>query len=230
MKKFLVVGLCVGLAITAHVVDGKTYTSVGAANKVYQTPHEKKKLFASVGCDYFNDIQIVVPGGLMAPRDTDYYKTNATATDILSADYSKAAKARALAPMYLKYISDVVGYGVFAAKDISKGDFIGVYGGVLRPEGVGAHGNPEDVDYAWYYTVDSPSGGKLIVDGKYEGNELRFINHAQRPNTHRIDVIVDNMFLVCYVATQDIKKDEQLTVHYGDGYWTARKIDPTVFA
>ncbi|MBP7854805.1 SET domain-containing protein-lysine N-methyltransferase, partial [Candidatus Babeliales bacterium] len=62
--------------------------------------------------------------------------------------------------------------------------------------------------------------------GKYKGNELRFINHSNDPNTQCLDVLVDNVFYMIYIAIRDIAKDEELTVSYGSGYWDSRKINP----
>ncbi|MEI7670403.1 MAG: SET domain-containing protein-lysine N-methyltransferase [Pseudomonadota bacterium] len=159
-------------------------------------------------------------------RQTEFYKADRKNIETLSKKYEKDVIEKKLAPMYLKWISPEVGYGIYAITDIATGDFIGVYAGDLRAVR-GLHDKvPDDVDYAWYYSIDTHDGKKLIIDGKYCGNELRFINHANQPNTKRIDVIVGDRFYVCYVAQQPISKDTQLTVSYGDGYWTSRNISP----
>ena len=147
-------------------------------------------------------------------------------TQNLSKKYYTNVLKYDLAPMYLKWISKDIGYGVFAKQKIFKNDFIGVYTGQLRLMRGLSDPVPEDVDYAWYYPINAPDGTRLLIDGKFKGNELRFINHDEHPNTKCIDVLVNGQYFMCYVATKNIAKDAQLTISYGDGYWNSRKINP----
>lgn len=228
--QYRLVGL---LVLSMSLVVAARYAHVGSTDHVYQTMRQKKKLFAKVGCTYMNKMEIDCRDGsstdstcLVNPYDTDYFKADPEYVQKLSQQYYDDVVHAKLAPMYLKFISPVVGYGIFATRAIQKDEFIGVYAGELRHVRWGQKDFKEDVDYAWYYTVDGADGKKMIVDGKYRGNELRFINHAKHPNTKRIDVIVDGVFYICYVATRYIPQDTQLTVSYGEGYWTTRNINP----
>ena len=218
--------LC-SIFLVSGMLVAKEYTPTGNPENTHETLRQKQKLFKSVGCNYCNTMEIHCPAlEEIKPHQTQYYKADAKNIDALSKKYEKDVVAKKLAPMYLKWISPEIGYGVFATTDIAAGDFIGVYAGQLRPVRAMNDKNPEDTDYAWYYTVDSPDGKKLIIDGKYRGNELRFINHDSNPNTKRIDIIVGDRFYVCYVAQQNISKNTQLTVDYGHGYWTTRNVKP----
>jgi hypothetical protein len=218
--------LFVSVLAFSIMLDAKTYKNVDSKFKKYTTHKQKKELFKNVGCNYSNIMKIDSALELIPPYQTQYFKDNKEIILELSEKYKNDVEKRILAQMYLEFISPVVGYGIKAAKPIKAGDFIGVYTGLLRNLFWNDPNFKEDVDYAWYYTVSDKNDENMIVDGKYEGNELRFINHANNPNTKRIDVIVDNIFYICYVATKDIAKDEELTVSYGDGYWSSRGVAP----
>ncbi|MCX5924563.1 MAG: SET domain-containing protein-lysine N-methyltransferase [Candidatus Dependentiae bacterium] len=200
------------------MATAREYVPTGNPENTYETLRQIQKLFKSVGCKHSNCMEIDYPQFCeIKPRKTEFYKADAKNIDTLSKKYEKDVLEKKLAPMYLKWISPEIGHGIFAATNIAPGDFIGVYAGELRAVRSGDDKNPEDLDYAWYYTIDTHDGKKLIIDGKHRGNELRFINHATYPNTKRIDVIVGDRFYVCYVAQQTISRDMQLTVSYGDG-------------
>lgn len=203
------------------------YKPVGTAHKKHKSLSERKKVFNGVGCQHTQDLHVQYHGfNKLKPQQSEYYLADEVRLGEYARRYGKAVAQKQYAPMYLKWISDVVGYGIYATKDIKTGDFIGEYTGVLRPVKDGS----DNLDYAWYYTIDGFDNQKLVIDGKKVGNELRFINHASDPNTMRVDVLGhDGNFHVCYVATRDIPKDHQLTVSYGEGYWTSRGVDPEAF-
>jgi len=225
MKKNIIY-LLSALTFSVTLVGVQVYVHQGPVDCVYQSFRQKKKLFSLVGCSYSNVMDVENPKQLISPYETDYYKSDKQHIDDLSKQYAQDVIEKKVAPMYLKFISPDVGYGIFATRPIEKGEFVGVYSGELRAVRYGEPGMTEDVDYAWYYTVDSADGKKMIIDGKYKGNELRFINHDNNPNTRRIDVVVNGMFYICYVAQRYIPQDAELTVHYGNGYWTSRQADP----
>lgn len=196
------------------------YKPVGSATKKHKTISEKKKLFKNVGCAYSDELLVEYPQfDQLKAEQSDMYRYDTDRYEAYAQKYARPVQEKQHASMYLKWISEVIGYGVFAENDIAKGDFIGEYSGVLRE----VKQAPDDLDYAWYYSLDGVDGKKLVVDGKNYGNELRFINHANNPNTVRIDVIgKDGNFHVVYIASKNIKKDEQLTVSYGREYFTSR--------
>ena len=224
MKQFLKIGL---LFFTFFVCQAKKYEVKGPAHTKYSTKPQKKKLFKAVGCEYFNFMENNVPRfDKINHEATEHFLLAHETIQALSKKYGHQVEQYALAPMYLQWISPDIGYGVFAAQNIAKNDFIGVYTGQLRVMRLPGDPVPEDVDYAWYYPICTKTGDRILIDGKLKGNELRFINHDQRPNTKCIDVLVNGRFYMCYIATKDIAKDTQLTISYGDGYWDSRQINP----
>ena len=209
---------------------GKQYRPCGKTQTEFGSKRQKKKLFSCVGCEYFNGMEIdVLDFDLIQAAKTSHYRESSDMFKKLAKKYSFQVLHFDLAPMYLKWISSDIGYGVFAKQNISKDDFVGVYAGELRLMR-GVHDPvPEDVDYAWYYPINAPDGTRLLVDGKLKGNELRFINHDEHPNTKCIDVLANGRFYMCYIATKNIAKNTQITISYGDGYWNSRKINPENF-
>lgn len=217
IKKYAIILASVGIGF---ILQG--YKPVGPVNQKFKTVHEKRKLFKDVNCQYSHTLEIAYPQiDQLSAKDSDLYRLDNNYYDNHAKRYARQMEAQHHAPMYLKWISNVVGYGIFAAHDIKKGDLIGEYSGVLRA----IKESGDNLDYAWYYTFDAPDGVKLVVDGKDKGNELRFINHADHPNTRRVDVLCkDNRFHLAYIADRDIPKDTELTVSYGDGYFTSRNM------
>lgn len=206
---------------------GKQYQPCGKIKTQYSSLRQKKKLFSCVGCQYLNFVEIDFADFFsIDPKATEHYLNSKEMIHKLSKKYYSKVINYDLAPMYLQWISQDIGYGVFAQKNIAKNDFIGAYTGEIRLMRNSTTQKTEDVDYAWYYPINAPSGAKLLIDGKFKGNELRFINHDQNPNTKCIDVLINGMFYLCYIATKDIAKGTQLTISYGDGYWDSRKINP----
>ena len=90
--------------------------------------------------------------------------------------------------------SPIHGRGLFAASDLSEGEMIGVYEG------------PEVEEDGMYvlWVEDTPGGGWTGYDG---GNDLRFMNHADRPNAE-----LDG--LNCYTL-MDIPAGTEITIDYG---------------
>ncbi len=224
MKRFFKLSC---LFFTFFACDAKQYMIKNGIHTKYSTRKQKIKLFQSVGCQYLNFMEINTPDfDAINPTATDHFLFWQSKIQEYSKKYYVQVTNYALAPMYLQWISKDIGYGVFAAASIAKDDFIGVYAGQLRPMRGPLDMPPEDVDYAWFYPINNTFDQRLLVDGKFKGNELRFINHDQNPNTKCIDVLVNGVFYMCYIATQNIAKYEQLTISYGDGYWQSRNINP----
>ncbi len=209
------------------------------SEKVHATERQKRDFFTSIGCEYINHMDI--PSELSELQDykqSAHYKADPQTIAELSEKYRKDIQEKKLAPMFIKFVSDKVGYGIFALHDILSGDFIGVYAGDVRPMRAGIDQEPENVDYAWDYgttkdcqTKDGQNeeGKRLILDGKYRSNDLRFINHACDPNTKAMYLVCDGQLSVCYVAQKDVAAGEQLTVSYGDDYWSTRNLEPESF-
>lgn len=124
------------------------------------------------------------------------------------------------APWYMKFISDTIGHGIFAAADIKKGDYIGDYTGILYDSKTRTS-RDFDPSYTWNIVPPVNSGIKdlFLVDAKFACNFTRFINHSFDPNVVPLVIYAQDGWHLIYVACKDIKKDEQILANYGQGYW-----------
>lgn len=92
--------------------------------------------------------------------------------------------------------SPIHGKGVFARRDIARGDFIGSY------EGPKAR---KDGTYVlWIFEEDGTSFG---INGK---NQLMYLNHSKKHNAR-----FEGPDLY---ATKKIKKDQEIVFHYGEDW------------
>ena len=139
--------------------------------------------------------------------------------------YSRLIREGYRAPIYVKWTSDGVGYGVFAAEDLPAGTLVGEYTGVVTPKK-----EVKNRTWSWKY----PIKGQFIdsfptdvsLDGGIHGNELRFINHSDDRNTSPVFVHDGTRWVNCYYARKPIPKDRELLVNYGRRYWKTRtKVD-----
>ncbi|MEM7244170.1 MAG: SET domain-containing protein [Acidobacteriota bacterium] len=90
--------------------------------------------------------------------------------------------------------SSIHGKGLFAKEKIEKGCFLGEYEGE-RVKKDGMH-------VLW---VEDEKKGWVGIRGR---NKLRFLNHSRKPNAELDGPEV--------YALRKIKRDEELTIHYGD--------------
>ncbi|RKP12673.1 hypothetical protein BJ684DRAFT_16864 [Piptocephalis cylindrospora] len=136
---------------------------------------------------------------------------------------------------YIRWVSDDVGWGLFAEQAIPAGAPVGIYVGIRTNK-------TEDTDYAWKYNprgpVFDPQGRTILVfvDSLYAGNELRFVNHGDGPryddqggllntpiaNARSMHVPWKGHWEIVYEAIQDIAVHEQILVDYGPAYWSSR--------
>ncbi|PIC16321.1 hypothetical protein B9Z55_022966 [Caenorhabditis nigoni] len=105
------------------------------------------------------------------------------------------------------------GFGVFAKRDIKKGEIVGEYTGEQISENE-AERRDLVYHYGTSYIYHLPySIGAL--DSAIAGNETRFINHSNTPNLTTIFRTSKGEPKVAFVADQDIKKDEEMFFPYG---------------
>jgi hypothetical protein len=117
-----------------------------------------------------------------------------------------------LPKLYIKFISDDLGFGLFANQSFQKDDYIGEFCGIVTS-------NPDSSsdNYSYSY-IDNTD---IVIAPRKTGNELQFANHSkENANVNWKHIIgLDNKEHVIFVATKEIKKDEQILIDYGDDYW-----------
>jgi hypothetical protein len=121
----------------------------------------------------------------------------------------------------IKWVSDSIGFGLFAKRRITMGELIGRYTGIL---GLGYMSNK---DYTWSYgEVEDEIGYKLEigVDAKDNGNYVRFVNHKGADANCDVELVpLNGKWDFIYIAKREILPGEELTVDYGDEYFETRK-------
>jgi len=151
-----------------------------------------------------------------------YYRENREEFIRLDTRYGEKIENCFMAPVYIQKINDEIGYGLFAAENLVKGDFVGEYTGVIRASEelteVFEDGSYE-TDFSWDYP-DETGKTTLEINGRLEGNELRFVNHNRDFNLDVEHTLHNGQWLIFFVARRDISADEQLFVSYGDEYWS----------
>ncbi len=192
--------------------------------RVFRTKKEIQSLFEELGIVYRTrtrvDWEPLLTRNLYK---SPYYIENREEFESLAQRYGPAIDRAAMAPIYIRKVNPTIGYGVFAARDIGKGDFIGEYAGVVQISGKFTNCYNQDKgyesDYSWYYLDKVDRAPALEINGRLEGNEMRFVNHGEQPNLCVEHTLYRGQWILFFTAATDIKKDEQLLISYGEGYW-----------
>ena len=204
---------------------------LGDAPDIVSVFHDKnikyyRGQFAQIGLTYADD-DLYDPG-----MSTEVRATRSIDQDLLTPQereavdkYYHLVKQQYEAPWYMKFISKKVGYGIFAAADIEPGQLIGEYTGLIYDALTYTKRTPRNSNYAWsIYAPASKKNAILFhVDAKDHCNFTRMINHSYEPNVIAVTMHGPDGSRILYVATEKIKKDEQILVNYGTGYWEGRE-------
>jgi len=128
----------------------------------------------------------------------------------------------------ISYINEDVNCGVFAAEEISPGEFIGIYTGDL------GYGNYHEIEESCY--IFEMLDDEIYVDADRCGNFTRFINHSSPENCNCQSLLYMtevNRFgrhftipIIILYASNPIEKGEQLLFDYGDEYWKLMDVAP----
>lgn len=190
----------------------------------YRTEKQVQALFKQLGVAYLPRSRVGFAPLLSARLDrTPYYRANREEFESLARLYGDAIRAADIAPIYIQRVDDAIGLGVFAAAPIQKDTFIGEYAGVVQVAGKDepcfTTEDGYESDYSWYY-LDKPKGlPELEINGRQEGNEMRFVNHGDPPNLKVEHILLDGQWVLFFVAGRKIEKGEELLISYGNEYW-----------
>lgn len=125
------------------------------------------------------------------------------------------------AKVMIKWIDDILGYGLFADEDLAADTYIGEYTGKVKKV------NPFVPDlngYCFNYPMSWFSLNQYVIDAQDEGNVTRFINHSVIPNLKPFCIVHNKLLYQVFFAKHKIKKGTQLTWNYGEDYWRYRKM------
>lgn len=113
--------------------------------------------------------------------------------------------------------SKIHGSGVFAAKNIKKGEFIIEYKGLLRSheEVDAAYDGEDETGHTFLFTLNED----YVLDANIKGNEARWINHSCDPNCDSEHVDAEDgdksKDRIEIKAIRDITAGEELSYNYG---------------
>jgi len=118
-------------------------------------------------------------------------------------------------PVYVADAGPDVGRGLFAARVLLPGAFIGEYAGMLTrdwlPVSRGGRFNP----YLLKYPFECP----YAIDAETRGNELRFANHSARgANARKLFLAHGGLLRALIVASARIEPGAQILLDYGPDY------------
>ncbi|CAG9321307.1 unnamed protein product [Blepharisma stoltei] len=101
------------------------------------------------------------------------------------------------------------GLGVFAEENIEKGEFIGIYAGVIVD-------NNCEGPYVFLIRENTPlKTYTTAFDAQYSGNFSRFINHGCNPNLQALAIRVNHIIpTVAFFSIKPIAKGKELTFEY----------------
>ncbi|MCI0443213.1 SET domain-containing protein-lysine N-methyltransferase [bacterium] len=158
----------------------------------------------------------------MRASDKDYIHSK---RKWLGALYAEQIRSATMADVSIRWIDDTLEYGLFAEKDMIAWEFIGEYTGVVRRHYPIFN---KINDYCFLYPTSRYFFGKYFIDGEKCGNEIRYANHSDRPNSESTGIFSDGMFHMILRAIKDIPAGAQITYDYGDRYWKNRPRIPNL--
>lgn len=137
-------------------------------------------------------------------------------SDAWEVEYQKQLAAGVSANTIIKWIDPVFEYGLFAAKDLHAGSFIGEYTGIIRQID---KKQPIKNGYCFHYPTKFWSLKYFVIDAYSQGNLLRFVNDSQQPNLQPLWLNHHNVLHLILIAKTFISKGTQLTFNYGNKKW-----------
>ncbi len=196
-------------------------------DKKYYKIEEIKELFEKLGITYTKRIIFSESCKMFEhTKMEDYLDYNKSSEErerleYLSKKYGPLIRNSYVAPVYIKWISDKIGYGLYAIEDIPEGTLIAEYTGIVMYK----KDVPSKV-WCWRYPIRGDFSDKfpknISLDGAKFGNELRFINHSDSPNVVPKCIYDGEKWTTCYIASEFIPKDKQIFTSYGQKYWRKR--------
>jgi SET domain-containing protein len=226
IKKYLAWTVLIGLGFGSTGYYYTAFLNGASENATFGFRQANLALFKKMGLVYLKNIEFNVT---RAPQYFDVkhskrYIASPAYYDDLEKKYGSQIAQGYVAPLSVRFINDIIGYGIFAESDIDQDQMIGEYTGVVQESR-----DIKDSKYTWSYLSSNDEAGKqfnLSVDAAHFGNEMRFINHDYDPNAAMKYIPQGGFWHVVYIASKPIKKGEQLLINYGQGYWSGKRGAP----
>ncbi len=188
------------------------------------TPDDFRSFFQSLGVEYLG-VNRYVPArlGEHDVRRTPYYRRNREEFESLAQRYASALeRPESLPELELRNLGGLLGRGLFTLNAIARGSLVGEYVGEVR---FARRGRPLEEggfssDYSWGFPRVRFPGRPLEIDARLAGGPLRFANHHSEPAAEVEHFAVDGRWRIVFLACRDIGAGEQITVDYGEAYWS----------
>ncbi len=133
--------------------------------------------------------------------------------------FKKEIESLFIPDIEIRYINETLGYGVFAARDFAKMEFIAQYSGIVRKSRRSDRTNA----YCFEYTLANGIKTPYTVDAQDQGGIGRLINHSEVPNLQSSLATIDFINYIVLITSKPIKNGEQLCYDYGPDYWSHRE-------
>lgn len=160
------------------------------------------------------------PAGILTRGQEKYRNKHVSLESVkLGKKFIKKIKTCYIPQVSLRWISDLVGYGLFAEEEIAQGSYVGEYTGVVRRNDR-RYFEPLN-HYCYEYPVEDEIGRHFVIDAT-AGNLTRFINHSSKPNLKPKHAFYEGYYHLIFIALCPIQKGDQLSYHYGENYWKLR--------
>lgn len=117
----------------------------------------------------------------------------------------------------VRFVSDEVGFGLFAEEDLQEESYVGEYVGLIRKNNDYGQFN----HYLYSYPVLDSILRNYVIDAS-KGNLIRFVNHSFEPNLKPSYAYFSGFYHCILIAQKPILKGAQLTYNYGKKYWYVR--------
>jgi hypothetical protein len=210
----------VGMVLQGDMFSQAPTKRVYAKKHKIRTQEEKRDFFKKVGVEYIDallfskECEAFQKNPLLEINNAFGWQCFYRAT---SMRYGPFVARKYVAPVYIQWIDNNVGYGLFAEQDFAKGDFLMEYMGMVVKRTMNAA-------FSWSYAFSSDfRNGRCSIDALEHGNEARFSNHGENPNMETEFVYQDECWHLIYVAKSAIKEGEELLIDYGPGYWKRKE-------
>jgi SET domain-containing protein len=133
--------------------------------------------------------------------------------------FKKEIESFFLPDIEIRFINKTLGFGVFAARDFKKMEFIAQYTGVVRKSRKSDRTNA----YCFEYTLANGVKTPYTVDAQDQGGIGRLINHSETPNLQSSLATIDFLNYIVLITSRPVRKGEQFCYDYGPDYWSHRE-------
>lgn len=132
--------------------------------------------------------------------------------------YQKEIASNCAPDVAIRWIDPLLGWGVFALKDLRPMQFMAEYAGKVRKRRKADDKNA----YCFEYIVAQGFRTPYTIDALDQGGLARYINHSSTPNLNSALATFDNISHVVLYVKDPIAKGTQLCYDYGPDYWSKR--------